>query len=68
VSQVRRLQEGEDARHVVFDSRVFRHQTNPLFVELTLSAESAQPTSEVVGEVDMATTEIGKGKGRAVDG
>jgi hypothetical protein len=69
VSQVRRLQEGEDARDVVFDNRVFRHKTNPLFVELKLRVEAeTQPTSLVVGEVDMAHTGIDKGKGRATDG
>jgi len=58
VSQVRRLQEGEDARDVLFDSRFFRHKTNPLFVELELSAESTRLTSAVVGDVDMAQTEM----------
>jgi hypothetical protein len=61
VSQVRRLQLGDDVRDVLFDSRTFRHQTNPLFVEL--SAEPSQPDNVVVigGKLD-------KGKERAVGG
>jgi hypothetical protein len=64
---VRRLQEGEDAADVVFDSRFFRHKTNPLFVELELNTDPFQPESAVAAEIEVAPR-IDKGKGRAVDG
>lgn len=53
VSQVRRLQLGDDASHIVFDNRSFRHQTNPIFVELCAEANLFHGA--------------GKGKGRALD-
>lgn len=40
VSQVLRLQLGDDASDVMFDKRSFRHQTNPIFVELCSAAEN----------------------------
>jgi hypothetical protein len=67
VSQVRRLQEGEDARDVPFDNRYFPHKTNTLFVELELSTDSAKPESAVPAEIEMALR-VDKGKRRAADG
>jgi hypothetical protein len=55
VSQVRRLK-GDDAANVVFDSRSFPHQTNPLMVELR-----ADPTEPAIrGETLNMDKEIEK--------
>ncbi|KIM20255.1 hypothetical protein M408DRAFT_30507 [Serendipita vermifera MAFF 305830] len=62
VSRVCRLH-GAEAANEVFDNRSFRHQTNPLFVELR--SQVPKTNTPVIGFTNAATN-MDKGKGKSV--